>query len=86
MAGHAFLDTFTQAPTEARECYLSPNGGTKITLAAKSAPVLCALYAAAQDRGLPCALIDEDGAVAVGIGPATRDQCRPLTKRFQLMK
>jgi peptidyl-tRNA hydrolase len=87
-AAHAALDTYLTATPDAREAYHSPDGGTKVTLSCSSEPVLRAAYAAAQDRGLPCALILEgdNTPLALGIGPCDRAEAKPITRKFSLMK
>lgn len=97
MAGHAFLDSFCKSPPEVQQAYRE-SGGTKIVLAAKNDSILRALFAAAEDRGIPCATIVDEGhthfpdfdgsptLAALGIGPASREQLRPLLKRLSLMK
>lgn len=97
MAGHAFLDSFLQSSPSDQIAYRDC-GGTKIVLTAPSEPRLRALHAAAQDAGIPCSLIEDEGHVfppdftgervtaAIGIGPAPRSQLRPFVRRFSLMK
>jgi peptidyl-tRNA hydrolase len=86
-AGHAFLDSFLKAPPDLTQAYVS-DGGTKIVLSVHNEAVLRAAYAAAQDRGLPCALVIEDDGTptALGIGPIDRNAAKPITKKFSLMK
>ena len=87
-AGHAFLDSFLKAPPELTQAYVTGGGGTKIVLSVQNESVLRAAYAAAQDRGFPCALVLEDDGTptALGIGPINRNAAKPITKKFSLMK
>jgi peptidyl-tRNA hydrolase len=87
-AGHAFLDSFLSAPPNLCAAYRADGGGTKITLSVKNEAAMRAAYAAAQDRGLPCALVVEDDGTptALGIGPVTKGDAIPIAGRFSLMK
>jgi peptidyl-tRNA hydrolase, PTH2 family len=87
-AGHAFLDAFMASLPQNRQAYLSDGGGTKVVLAVDGEQRLRDVYARARAAGLPCSLIIEDDgtATAAGIGPATRGEIRPVTKRLSLMQ
>lgn len=95
-AGHAFLDSFVEAPQDIAKAYLA-DGGTKIVLSVPGEKELCDLYHAARMAKLPCAMVIEsehimlpsfDGspvATAIGVGPLPRSSARKLTRRFKLM-
>jgi peptidyl-tRNA hydrolase len=95
-AGHAFLDSFLQAPPDITQAYLK-HGGTKIVLAVADEHELCALYYRARMAKLPCAMVVEsehimppafDGSpivTAVGIGPLERSAAKPLLGGLRLM-
>lgn len=87
-AGHAFLDAFLTSPPELRDAFRADGGGTKIVLSVQNEAVMRAAYAAAQDRGVPCALVLEDDGTptALGIGPVERSIAKPITRKFSLMK
>ena len=87
-AGHAFLDSFLKSSADNIRAYLSDGGGTKVVLAVDSEKRLREVHQGAAELGLPCALIIEDDgtATAAGIGPASRDAIRPITRRLSLMK
>lgn len=98
-AGHAFVEALHVAshltPQAANE-YLSDPPGTKVVLRATSLSALTRAHDEARALGIPCSLITDSGHVllpafdgspvvtALGLGPATRDQVRSITKRFQL--
>lgn len=95
-AGHAFLDSFLTAPPDIASAYLA-QGGTKIVLAAADERALCDLYHHARMAKLPCAMVIEsehvmppafDGSpivTAIGIGPLSRSQAKPITRGLRLM-
>lgn len=95
-AGHAFLDSFLQAPTDNQKAYLA-EGGTKIVLSVGDERALCDLFHQVKMAGVPCAMVIEqnhvlpphfDGspvATAVGIGPVERSKIRQLTREYPLM-
>lgn len=96
-AGHAFLDAYLHAAPEQIKAYLA-QGGTKVVLAVPHEQALCDAYYRARMAKLPCALVIEsqhvmppafDGspiATAVGIGPVSRSEAKPITREFKLMK
>jgi peptidyl-tRNA hydrolase len=74
------------------------NSGSRITLKAKNLGGIERAYREAQEAGLPCYLMIESGhviegtvfdgspiATAIGIGPCTPEQARPITKRYQCL-
>lgn len=94
-AGHAFLDSFVSAPPILQDQYRRA-GGTKIVLAADGLDDLHKAYVQALDAGIPASLIIESGHVmlpvftgadivtAVGIGPCSREQAKPILRKFKL--
>lgn len=97
-AGHAFLDSFLSASPHIAEAYHADGMGIKVVLAAEGEHELRTLYTTAQGLGLPCALVVDsnhimpphfDGSpivTALGIGPVTREQAKPLTGGLSLMQ
>jgi PTH2 family peptidyl-tRNA hydrolase len=95
-AGHAFLDSYLNAPPDIIRAYLA-DGGTKIVLAVDSEKELCAIYHRCRTEHLPCAMViesnhihppDFDGSpipTAVGIGPTHRAMVKQITKGLKLM-
>ena len=95
-AGHAFLESFTQAPDDLKRAYLGDGLGTKIVLVAPDEAALRLAYAAAIARGLPAALVIDSGhqmpphfdgsdiVTALGLGPARRTSSRPIIAGFPL--
>lgn len=72
--------------------------GSRIALKAKNLGQIERAYAEAQAAGLPCALFEDSGHIipgtvfdgspiitGLGIGPCTKEQARPITKRFQCL-
>ena len=97
-AAHGFLDSFLECQSQFPEIantYREDGHGTKVTLKANLYKIL-----KAQDDCLaaqiPCALVTDSGHIcppdfdgspiitALGIGPATRDQVKHITKKFKL--
>ena len=100
-AGHAFVEAFVDAHTRdppSIHAYMADGLGTKVVLVAPTVETLLHAYEAAKQSGLPCALIEDSGHVllphfdgspvitAVGIGPATREQIRHITRHFPLAR
>jgi len=101
-AGHAFTNALLAAhrldPTLINAYQGTANLGTKIALKAASLDHLLRAYDAAQQAGLPCALITDEHHIlppdftgdpiitALGIGPARRAEAHPITRRFSLIK
>lgn len=99
-AGHAFLDSFFAAaaadPARAA-AYRLAAPGTKVVLAAPDLSALEEAAALAAALSLPHALITDSGHIlpphfnggpvvtALGLGPATREEVRPLLRRFRLL-
>lgn len=98
-AGHAYGDVGDlageQAP-ELKERYRNrEHGGSKVTMKAKNLNHLLRAYNEAIAAGIPAVVIvDQDHVLppsfngepiitAIGIGPCTQAQSRPITKRFQ---
>jgi len=90
-AGHAVLSTFLLAPKERQDAYQIGNDiGTKICLVARNQQELEKFAAWAQSAGLPHALITDTGrnttfggvptVSALGIGPITKAEAKPLRK------
>jgi len=96
-AGHAFLDSFLTAPPDLTKAYMD-DGGTKIVLSVPDEKSLCDVYYRARMAKLPCAMVVESNHVmppsfdgseivtAVGIGPVSRADAKPLTRGLALMK
>src|SRR5215472_2165236 len=87
-AGHAFLESFVESLPQNRAAYFADGGGTKVVLAVDGERRLREIFNQACAVGLPCSLIvEEDGTMtAVGIGPATRGEIEPITRRLSLMR
>ena len=100
-AGHAYLGAYinpSQDPSVLAEYHKDypQSPGTKVCLACKNLPALLRAEAEAIEAGIPTFKVIDSGCenffggrpivTALGIGPATRDQIRHITKRFQLMK
>ena len=100
-AGHAYLGAYINPANDPailaeyhKDYPHSP--GTKICLSCKNLPALLRAEAEAIEAGIPTFKVIDSGCenffggrpvmTALGIGPATRDQIKHITKRFQLMK
>lgn len=97
-AGHAYtdalLDCLDKRPDLVARYRAGDNAGSKATLKAKNEAALRRAYQECQAAGLPCALITDehhilpphfDGSpivTALGIGPVSRKEARPITKRY----
>jgi PTH2 family peptidyl-tRNA hydrolase len=97
-AGHAYtdalLDCLDKRPDLVDRYRRGDNAGSKATLKAKNEAALMRAYDDCMAAGLPCALvIDEnhillphfDGSpivTALGIGPISRIDAKPIVKRF----
>ncbi len=95
--GHAYLGAFLNATPELQSEYHSEfpkHPGTKVCLAAKN---LCHILRAkeeAEAAGIPTYLVTDTGCknffngeptiTALGLGPASKNQIKQITKRFQL--
>jgi PTH2 family peptidyl-tRNA hydrolase len=100
-AGHAYTDTLWQAydhdPDLALRYRRDGAGGSKVTIKAKNLAAILRAQRECEDAGIPHALITDrdhillphfDGSpvvTALGIGPCTKDECRHITKRFQVV-
>lgn len=96
-AGHAFLDSHSCAPPEARRAY-AQDGGTKVVLTVPDEGSLAGLLHSAKMAGVPCSMVVEQNHVmpphfdgspiptAVGVGPLLRSQARTLMRRLPLMR
>lgn len=97
-AGHAYLGAFVNANTGLQKEYhseLPTSPGTKVCLACKNLNQLIRAEEEAVAAGIPCFRVVDSGCsnffngeptiTALGIGPATKDQIKHITKRFQLM-
>jgi len=100
-AGHAYTNTLLTAllanPRLALD-YESPGViGTKICLRAKNLEQLLQAKEQAEAAGYPCQLITDSGHIllphftgdpivtALGIGPITKEQARPILNKFKLV-
>jgi peptidyl-tRNA hydrolase len=74
------------------------NSGSRVAMKGKNLAALERAYHEAQEAGLPCYLMSDSGHVmedtvfdgspvvtALGIGPCTQEEARPITKRFQCL-
>ena len=98
-AGHAFLGAFLQCQDASvlaeyhKDFPLSP--GTKVCLKARSLPELLFVESAARTAGLSTFRVVDSGCenffdgkaiiTALGIGPATKTQIQPITKKLKLL-
>lgn len=95
-AGHAFLESFLVADEETAKEYRADGVGTKITLQARSLDDLLWAQYHCERRGIPCALIVDEGHVmpphfdgspvvtALGIGPIRRkNNTSIITNKFR---
>jgi len=97
-AGHAYLGAFINAEPSLQKEYHSEfptHPGTKVCLAAKNLHALLRAKEEAEAAGIPAYLVTDSGCknffngeptvTALGIGPASKDQIKHITKRFQLI-
>ena len=97
-AGHAYLGAFVNANPDLQKEYhseLPESPGTKVCLACKNLPHLLRAEEEAKAAGIPVFRVVDSGCAnffngeptvtALGIGPATKDQIKHITRRFQLM-
>lgn len=98
-AGHAYLGAFIHADKDLQSEYHSEfpaSPGTKVCLAVKNLDQLLRAQAEATAAGVPSYLVTDSGCAnffngeptitALGLGPATKEQIKHITRRFQLMK
>jgi peptidyl-tRNA hydrolase len=99
-AGHAFLEAYLAATAADRAravAYRADGLGTKVVLLAPDLAALRRAEALAQGLGIPCARITDSGHIlagtlfdglpivtALGLGPASREEVRPIIDRFSL--
>lgn len=97
-AGHAYLGAFLQCqelnPRILAE-YLSAFPGTKVCLQGRNLDALLRAQSEALAANIPCSLITDSGCpnffegrpviTAIGLGPATNNQIKHITWRFQLL-
>jgi peptidyl-tRNA hydrolase len=97
-AGHAYTDalyeTFDADPARFRAYR---DGGSKVTIKAKNLNQLERARRECAEAGIPHAVVTDEHHVllphftgdpivtALGIGPCTRDECRHITKRYQIV-
>ena len=96
-AGHAFVMSlaacFEYAPERALAYMRHPSQG-KIILRAKSLDDLLKVQAKANEAGIPCALVTDEGrtcldagtTTCLGIGPSTLEAAGGVIKRLQVLK
>jgi PTH2 family peptidyl-tRNA hydrolase len=97
-AGHAYLGAFVNASSELQSEYhseLPAYPGTKVCLACKNLPQLLRAEEEAKAAGIPVFRVIDSGCenffgghpiiTALGLGPATKEQIKHITRRFQLM-
>jgi peptidyl-tRNA hydrolase len=97
-AGHAYLGAFINANADLQTAYHSEfpeHPGTKVCLTAKSLDRILAAKDMAEAAGIPAFLVTDSGCsnffdgkpivTALGLGPATKDQIKHITRRFQLL-
>lgn len=97
--GHAYVGAFLQSPTSIQSKYHSDfpkHPGTKVCLECKNLVQLMRAEAEAKDAGIPTYRVTDSGCenffggkpivTALGLGPATKEQIKHITKRFQLLK
>jgi len=98
-AGHAYtdalLDCLTRRPELVERYRSRDNAGSKATLQAKNEAALRRAYQECLEAGLPCSLIIDENHIlpphfdgspivtALGIGPVSRADARPVVKRFK---
>lgn len=97
-AGHAYLGAFARSDRELQEQYhggFPESPGTKVCLAAQDDAELLALRDECQARNLPHCLVIDSGCqnffagaptiTALGVGPVTKQQAKPILGRFKLL-
>lgn len=97
-AGHAYLGAFLNANSNLQQEYHSDyptHPGTKVCLEAKNLHHLLRAKEEAEAAGIPTYLVTDSGCenffggeptiTALGLGPASKDQIKHITKRYQLM-
>lgn len=99
-AGHAYVGAFLNPknlPETIAEYHRDypASPGTKICLSCKNLPAILRAEAEAIEAGIPTFKVVDSGCenffggrpivTALSIGPATKDQIKHITKRFQLL-
>jgi PTH2 family peptidyl-tRNA hydrolase len=97
-SSHAALGAFINANADLQTAYHSEfpeHPGTKICLTAKSLDRILIAKEMADAAGIPAFLVTDSGCsnffdgkptiTALGLGPATKDQIKHITRRFQLL-
>jgi PTH2 family peptidyl-tRNA hydrolase len=97
-AGHAYLGAFINSDPSIQAEYHSDfpqSPGTKVCLRAKNLDHILRAETEAKTAGLSTFLVTDSGCpnffngepivTALGIGPATKEQTKQITKRFQLL-
>ena len=97
-AGHAYLGAFIAADPSLQKEYHSEfptHPGTKVCLGAKHLHHLLKAKEQAEAAGIPTYLVTDSGCenffdgkpiiTALGLGPASRDSIKHITKRFNLV-
>lgn len=100
-AGHAYTNTLLSALLENPRLaldYETPGQiGTKICLQAKNLEQLLSIKEQAEAAGFPCQLITDSGHImlphftgepivtALGIGPITKEQGKPILKKLKMV-
>jgi len=97
-SGHAYLGAFLQANSDIQSEYHSEfpeHPGTKVCLACKNLSQLLRAENEAKTAGIPFFRVTDSGCAnffngeptitALGLGPATKDQIKHITRRFQLL-
>lgn len=101
-SGHAYDDSIRNAqdshPRLCQQYRDGINGGSKVTLEAKSVNALVKAYNQARSEGLPCAIVVDQNHImpphftgepiitALGIGPITKAQGKQILKKFRCVK
>lgn len=99
-AAHAHAQTLIayllRHPEQAGAFHAAGTSGTRIVLLARNESQLLKAFDEAQRLDLPCALFTDSGhflpphfdgnpiVTGLGLGPASRDVLRPITRRFSL--
>lgn len=97
-AGHAFIGAFLQSDPAIQAEYhseLPEHPGTKVCLASKNLMHLLRAEEEAKAAGIPVFRVVDSGCAnffdgkpiitALGLGPATKDQIKRITRRFELL-
>ena len=98
-AGHAYteslFDCLDKRPQDAERYRRKVNAGSKVTLYCKNESAILELQHHCKAAGVPHALFTDDGHVmlphfdgspvvtALGLGPLTRAEAKPLVKKFK---